>query len=137
MLNNNNHLHIACWNVKGLCGQDLEAKHLITYRLGANIYFYSETWATTDPINLEGYVCINTCRKVQHIRASRPGGGLAFLLREPLTDVYNIQAVNNDMDEVLHVKLTDKQSGFAISLFGLYIPPETSSFGQGADQISL
>ena len=57
------------------------------------------------------------------------------MLREPLRDVHDIQYENSDMDEVLYIKLTDKHTGFTISLFGLYIPPETSSFGQNADQV--
>ena len=49
------------------------------------------------------------------------------MFKELLTSVYDIRAEDIGMDEVLYIKMTDKRSGFAISLFGLYIPPETSS----------
>ncbi len=57
------------------------------------------------------------------------------MFREPLVSMYDIKAEDIGMDKVLYIKMTDKQSGFAISLFGLYIPPETSSFGQNADLV--
>ncbi len=133
---NNNTLKIVCWNVEGLCGQDVDTKEFITYRLGADVCFYSETWAKPDqPVDLEGYICINKCRNVQHVRANPQRGEIVFLIKNELADIYNIHAVDTGMDEVLFVKLTDKLSGFAISLFGLYIPPETSSFGQDTDLV--
>ena len=111
-------------------------KRELSYRLHADIMFYCETWAaTSEDVALDGYQCFNKPRAFKHTKAGRCGGGLSFLVKNDIFNKYRVFNIDMGMDEIMYLRLVDKQCDSAISIFGLYIPPETSAFGQHVDII--
>ncbi len=57
------------------------------------------------------------------------------MVKTDLWQHYRIHLIDVGMEEIMYLRLVDKHSEHAISIFGVYIPPETSSFGQHTDLI--
>ena len=124
------------WNVEGWSGQGLDMKEAITEGLAADVAFYCETWATSSTsIDINGYHCINKPRLYQNKNICSCRGGMSFIIKNSVLDRYKIVFEDLYMDEVLYIKLIDKVTSFAISLFGVYLPPDTSPYGQHADLV--
>ncbi len=127
---------LSCWNVEGWCGDNLEVKKLIAYRVAADVMFCSETWAANpSDVALDGYHCFSKPRAYKHKKAGSCRGGLAFMVRTEVLQQYRVQNIDMGMEEIMCLRLVDKHSERAVSISGVYIPPETSSFGQHTDLI--
>ena len=104
------------------------------YRLSADVVLLEETWSqTTGTVQLEGYVGIEKLCAFNNTRACRGTGGLAFLFKRHLLQTYMIKELEHGRDEVMIIHLKLKITGFTVTVIGVYLPPESSIYGQEAD----
>ncbi|VDH90239.1 Hypothetical predicted protein [Mytilus galloprovincialis] len=82
----------------------------------------------SNSINIKGYKWYGHNRKNIHIRAKCGSGGVGFLIRQEIVDVFNIEIVNDVTDGILWVKLQDKLCLSNIFyVCAVYLPPENST----------
>ncbi len=65
----------------------------------------------------------------------RGSGGLSFAIKDSVSRDFTIKPEFSPMDDLHIINLKDKTSDFTIRLYGLYIAPENSVYGQNVDQI--
>ncbi len=95
-----------------------------------------ETWAESyGNTQFNDYHCFEKIRSTRHVRAPRASGGLTVLVKFNVLQKYEVKQIYCDKEEVIHVQLKDKISGFVINIIGTYIPPDSSVFGQYNDAI--
>ncbi len=124
------------WNVEGYCGQSLGDKQDILYRLNADVIVLTETWSRhSNSVTLDGYVCLEKPRSVTNKNSLRASGGIACLIKRELADIYKISIEDNYMEEILPIRLSDRHSDNFISLFCVYLPPESSLYGENVDEV--
>ena len=130
-----NNLQIACWNVDGWSGPNRHAKENVIYRLEAGVLLLVETWAKSQrEVDIDGYTCFNKCRMHINKDACRNSGGVSILIRNDLLSIYDVKPEFCAHEEIIIVNLIDKISEFKIRLYGVYLPPENSVYGQNMDQ---
>ena len=136
-------LSMMCWNVCGWGrgggemekmreGHDMRAKVIDFYK--PDVVALVETWLRgEEEIAVEGYRWFGRNRRNLHRKAVRGSGGVGLLVREEVLEKWAVEVIDADIEDILWVKLSQGNEDTLI-LAACYIPPESSSRGQGAEE---
>ena len=122
------------WNCNGWGRDKAASKTAIITTSNASAFFLCETCRRVgEELEIPGYTFIGHNRAQLHKNACAGSGGVAILLSDEMLHQYNVNCVNTNYESMMAVQLVDKKSEHIMVLICLYIPPESSSYGWGAD----
>jgi exonuclease III len=78
-------------------------------------------------IDLPGYIFLGNNKKSIHVNARKGSGGVAFLFREELSNIYNITTADDQNDGILWICFQEKLSNIKFYACVCYLPPINSS----------
>ena len=81
-------------------------------------------------INLKGYTWFGQNRVLKHVSAKRGSGGIGFLVKDSLFDDFMVTVTDKSVEGIMSIEMKHKQSEFIISVIGVYLPPENSTYGR-------
>ena len=133
---------MMCWNV---CGwgrdggemekmreeHDMRAEVIDYYN--PDIVALMETWLKgEEEIAVESYHWFGRNRRDLHRKTVRGSGGVRILVRDEAIERVGVEVVDADVEDVLWVRLGWEDE--ALMLAVCYLPPESSSHGQGVEE---
>ena len=78
-------------------------------------------------IKVEGYQCFRNNRKEINDRARRGSGGVACLIRDTVLTNVDVTILDDTQEDILWIKIKDKNSQMCLCLCVCYLPPTSSS----------
>ena len=81
----------------------------------------------SDILSVPGYKFIGNNRLVLHQNARRGSGGVCFLIKDKIFDLFNVSVLDSSKQDILWIKLKSKESDLCYCLCVCYLPPEGSS----------
>ncbi len=85
-------------------------------------------------LKIEGYEWIGHNRKSVHKRAKTGSGGVGFLIKKQLYDVFTFSELDNSYEGILWLKCTAKQSDYVFLVCVCYLPPDGSTRHSNPDE---
>jgi hypothetical protein len=79
-----------------------------------------------DKLHIPGYVWYGHNRLLIHRRAPCGSGGVGFLVKEKLLDIFNIRVLDDSCEGILWIVLNNKYTSFCLKACVCYLPPENS-----------
>ena len=88
----------------------------------------AETHLTgNNTIEIDGFKWVGNNRKKQHTRAKTGSGWVGFLIKDCFYDAFNIDVLDDDCDDILWLRFTEKQNDKCFFACVCYLPPCNSS----------
>ena len=81
----------------------------------------------SDSISVPGYIFIGNNRSSLHRNVTRGPGGVCFLIKESLYEMFNISVFDRTKQDILWIKLKAKTSDLCFCLCVCYLPPGGST----------
>jgi len=78
-------------------------------------------------LNIPGYQWFGNNRKTLHVNARVGSGGVGFLVKDSCIDHYLVNILDDNHDDVLWLKFTDKITGSSFCTCVCYLPPSNST----------
>ena len=129
-------LRLACWNVNGWsvkrsCDPGREIRQTIIDFLNYDIIALCETHLVGEEvISQSGYVWLGNNRKKLSTTTVKGSGGVGFLVKQLICQIYDIKLLDSTQDDILWIKLIDKSDPeSSVYLCACYLPPAGSSQG--------
>ncbi len=95
-----------------------------------------ETWSKNqDAIAIPGYITIGNNRTELHRRSRKGSGGIALLVKSELLTTYKVSRTDDGIEGILRVNFKHKVSDSSFSVYGVYIPPESSVYAGNVDEL--
>ena len=132
-------LSMMCWNVCGWSNLsrgetqsgrgvgENDVRSLVLKQYQPDIVGVVESWLRKDEeVVFEGYKWFGNNRKVIHKKAVRGSGGVGVLVKESLLRSWSCEVLDNEVEDILWVKLSSVVSELVLLLAVCYIPPISS-----------
>ena len=99
--------------------------------IASDIYCLSETHLDKNSsLDCEGYTCYVNNRKSKHLRAPKPSGGVAILVKDNVFNDFQIRVIDKEYDGILGLKFTNIHTDFTFIILSCYLSPENSVWGR-------
>ena len=120
-------------NVCGWTKDNHDLRAAIINATGADVISICETHlAGSDTIQLEGYSWLGFNRTDIHRNAPKASGGVGILVKQCISENFNIEIVDKIFEGIIAVKFTNKATDSDFLVFSCYLPPENSTRGRDA-----
>ena len=121
---------LGTWNVRGWstrqCDNSQFRNHVVN-NFNFDILCLCETFLRKDEnIEIEGYKCYRRNRDVLHVNSRRGSGGVAILIKTEILELFEVEILNDDIQDILWLKLSKNNDSFCICI--CYLPPENSAY---------
>ena len=83
---------------------------------------------------MEGYKWFGNIRKHLHRKAVRGSGGVGVLIREEVLKHYQVEILETEKEDMLWVKLNQREEEEGLVLALCYVSPESSSHGRSSEE---
>jgi len=98
--------------------------------VNSDIYCFSETHLPHDGnIQIENYVSFMNNRLLRHRKAPKASGGVAMLVKDTVFNDFSVRVIDKEVDGILGLEFTNKNSGFFFVVFSCYLSPDNSVWG--------
>ena len=78
-------------------------------------------------ISIPGYKWFGHNRRTVHKLAKTGSGGVGFLIRESLSEIFDIHMVDKSYEGILWLKLQEKRGDYQMHVCVCYLPPDNST----------
>lgn len=83
-------------------------------------------------LNCPGYISYVNNRQEKHRNAPKASGGVAFLVKTELYDMYSFEIVDKAFDGIMGLSCRNKETGHVAIIYVCYLPPQNSPWGRDA-----
>ena len=120
-------------NVNGWTDLNSELRINIIKHSMSDIISLNETkLKKSENLEIDGYFWYGNNRSYTHVEAPTASGGVGFLVRESLANIYNFEEIDKSFTDIIAMKLSHKISNFNFLIISAYLPPESSPWGRDA-----
>ncbi len=103
--------------------------------INCDIVCINETFLTgNDVLSIPSYKWYGRNRTNKHKRAKRGAGGVGIFVHERVTKYFNVNILDNSIEDVLWLEINAINVDFTICLCVCYLPPKDSSYKVDGEQ---
>ena len=131
-----NELVICMWNVNGWTQNNCNLRERILMSQNPDIICLTETHLIGEnKAEIQGFSGYFRNRPLGDKRLSKGSGGVGILFRNGLRNTFEIENCYVHLDNVLGIKLRNKETDEQIAVYCVYLPPDNSKYSSENEQI--